>query len=107
MEKEKAKEDVQAGQQQLQDINLNIGGEIRNYQVEHLSDDAKSKIGRVNQDEVQVLPLIQRLFTLAALGAKVEAEAMESALPNTYEVVQQPDAEEEAPEQPNGKAADK
>ena len=68
---------------------------------------AKNKLARVNQDEVQVLPLIQRIFTLAALGARVEADAMEQSLPNKYEVVKQPEAEEEAPEQPNGKAADK
>ena len=106
MEKEKTNNDA-AQPQPVDNINLSIGGEIRNYQVEHLSDDAKNKLARVNQDEVQVLPLIQRIFTLAALGARVEAEAMEKSLPNKYEVVKQPEAEEEAPEQPNGKAADK
>ena len=106
MEKEKTNNEG-APPQPVDNINLSIGGEIRNYQVEHLSDDAKNKLARVNQDEVQVLPLIQRIFTLAALGARVEAEAMEQSLPNKYEVVKQPEAEEEAPEQPNGKAADK
>ena len=106
MEKEKNNNEG-AQPQPVDNINLSIGGEIRNYQVEHLSDDAKNKLARVNQDEVQVLPLFQRLFTLAALGARVEADAMEQSLPNKYEVVKQPEAEEEAPEQPNGKAADK
>ena len=66
MEKEKTNNEG-AQPQPVDNINLSIGGEIRNYQVEHLSDDAKNKLARVNQDEVQVLPLIQRIFTLAAL----------------------------------------
>lgn len=109
MEKEKTQETAVENMQQQQpkDINLNIGGELRNYQVEHLSDDAKNKISRVSLDEAQVLPMIQRLFVLASIGQRVEAEAMEKSLPNKYEVIQQPSAEEEAPEQPNGKAADK
>ena len=106
MEKEKTNNEA-AHPPPVDNINLSIGGEIRNYKVEHLSDDAKNKLARVNQDETQVLPLFQRLFTLAALGARVEADAMEQSLPNKYEVVKQPKAEEEAPEQPNGKAADK
>lgn len=111
MEKEKtqetAVENMQQQQQPPKDIKLNIGGELRNYQVEHLSDDAKSKISRVGLDEAQVLPMIQRIFVLASMGQRVEAEAMEKSLPNKYEVVKQPAVEEEAPEQPNGKAADK
>ena len=98
-----------AQQKPVEDITLRIDNELRNYKVEHFSEDAKNKIARVNQDEVQVLPLIQRIFTLAALGARVEAEAMEQSLPNKYEVVKEPEAEEEAPviEQPNGKPVSK
>lgn len=110
MEKEKTNNEGAQPQQQpkpVKDLTLRVKGELRNYQIEHLSDDAKNKIGIVIKDEQQVLPLIQRLFTLAALGQQVEAQAMEQSLPNKYEVVKQPEAEEEAPEQPNGKAADK
>ena len=105
----KTEQNAQQQPQPLKDITLKVQGELRNYQVEHLSDDAKNKIGVVIKDEQQVLPLIQRLFTLAALGQQVEAEAMADSLPNKYEVVKQPEAEEEAPviEQPNGKPVSK
>ena len=102
----KTEQNAQQQPQPLKDITLKVQGELRNYQVEHLSDDAKNKIGVVIKDEQQVLPLIQRLFTLAALGQQVEAEAMADSLPNKYEVVKEPEApaEEANTEQPNGKA---
>ena len=48
MEKEKTNNEGAQPQQQpkpVKDLTLRVKGELRNYQIEHLSDDAKNKIG--------------------------------------------------------------
>ena len=111
MEKEIVENNAPMQQEAPKEITLTIQGENRRYQLENISEDGMNAIRSVVNDEQGVLPLLQRMFVLANLGAKVENEAMQKKLPNKYEVMHEEApaeevvAEEVADVQKNGKAS--
>jgi len=111
MEKEIVENNAPMQQEAPKDITLNIQGEKRNYKLENMSEDGLNAVRQVISDESNIIPMLQRMFVLASLGSKVEAEAMERKLPSKYDVipnesaVEEVVAEEVADVQKNGKAS--
>ena len=76
--------------QQPNQIPLNINGEVRMYNTEDLSQEAVAAIQGTLYARQTVIPLLQDILRLASRGLAVEDNALQTKLPQKYEVVQQP-----------------
>lgn len=77
------------GNEAQKTINLNIDGELREYDIESLSEDAKNKIAVLNFFSGNVMPILTEVIRLVQLGNQVDQGQLTRTLPEKYTVVQQ------------------
>ena len=64
-------------------------GELREYDIESLSEDAKNKIAVLNFFSGNVMPILTEVIRLVQLGNQVDQGQLTRSLPEKYTVVQQ------------------
>jgi hypothetical protein len=77
------------GQEAMKTINLNIDGELREYETEALSQEAVNKLNILNFHAQNIMPILSEVIRLVQLGNQVDQGQLTSLLPSKFTVVQE------------------
>jgi len=75
-------------------IKLTVDGEIRQYEVQTLSQEAKNRLGVLGFHSQSIMPLLTEIIRLVQLGNQVDQGQLTGLLPEKYEVIPQENVEE-------------
>jgi hypothetical protein len=75
-------------------IKLTVDGEVRQYEVQTLSQEAKNRLGVLGFHSQSIMPLLTEIIRLVQLGNQVDKGQLTGLLPEKYEVIPQEDVEE-------------
>lgn len=75
-------------------IKLTVDGEVRQYEVQTLSQEAKNRLGVLGFHSQSIMPLLTEIIRLVQLGNQVDQGQLTGLLPEKYEVIPQEDVEE-------------
>jgi hypothetical protein len=76
-------------------IRLTVDGEVREYEVATLSQEAKNRLGVLGFHSQSIMPLLTEIIRLVQLGNQVDQGQLTGLLPEKYDVIV-----EDAPELP-------
>ena len=68
-------------------IRLTVDGEVREYEVDTLSKEAKNRLGVLGFHSQSIMPLLTEVIRLVQLGNQVDQGQLTALLPEKYEVV--------------------
>ena len=84
----KAKKEQPVQQEEAKFLNLDVGGEIRQYDITTLSEKAVQKVNVMNFDSQTVVPVLIEVLRLAQLGLQIDSRELTALLPQSgYNVV--------------------
>ncbi|MDB2580795.1 hypothetical protein N9X62_00170 [Candidatus Poseidoniales archaeon] len=75
-------------------IKLTVDGEVRQYEVQTLSQEAKNRLGVLGFHSQSIMPLLTEIIRLVQLGNQVDQGQLTGLLPEKYEVIPQENVEE-------------
>jgi|TARA_R110000764_G_scaffold116678_1_gene203676 hypothetical protein len=68
-------------------IRLTVDGEVREYEVDTLSQEAKNRLGVLGFHSQSIMPLLTEIIRLVQLGNQVDQGQLTGLLPERYEVI--------------------